>query len=91
MVDAAALNAIYVLLNHGRPDERLLAQSDAVIYVLRSLTKTWRTAGSLFRIMPKPLRNKAYGLVAHHRYRLFGKYDVCPIPSAEYRKKFIDL
>lgn len=38
-VNSAALNTICVLLNHGRPDERLLAQSDAVIYVLRSLTE----------------------------------------------------
>lgn len=39
----------------------------------------------VFRAVPKPLREAAYGLVARNRYRIFGKYEVCFVPDAELR------
>lgn len=50
----------------------------------------WRTAGGLLNIVPRGLREWGYGVVARHRYRIFGKYDSCPVPSEETRSRFLD-
>ena len=50
----------------------------------------WRTAGGLLNIIPRGLREWGYRVVARHRYRIFGKYDSCPVPSAETRSRFLD-
>lgn len=81
---------MYVVLNPYEATERLLSRSDAVLEVMRRLGGIWRlfsTAGSLF---PKVLRNFAYRLVVRNRYRIFGKYDACPLPTPEQRGKFLD-
>jgi len=90
-VDPTVLSTVCVVLNHGLPEEQLLAQSDAVIYVLRSLTRFWRIIGSLLHFVPGQIRNTVYELVARNRYRLFGKHEVCLLPSPTYRHRFIDL
>jgi predicted DCC family thiol-disulfide oxidoreductase YuxK len=90
-ISPAALNTMFVLFDHAHPEERLLSQSDAVIYVLHSLAGSWRVVGSVLRVLPKTIRDKAYDLIARNRYHLFGKYDACPIPSAEHRERFLDL
>src|SRR6266566_2318125 len=46
----------------------------------------WR----LFAVFPSALLDRAYDLTARYRYRLFGRYESCLMPSAEYKKRFID-
>ncbi len=41
-------------------------------------------------VIPRPLRDWAYGLVARNRYRLFGRRDSCMIPTPELKAKFLD-
>jgi predicted DCC family thiol-disulfide oxidoreductase YuxK len=36
------------------------------------------------------VRDAAYDLVARFRYRFFGRYESCPVPSAGQRARFID-
>lgn len=67
--------------------DRALEKSDAVIALSRHLNGPARIVPVL-RFLPKVLRDVAYGLVARHRYRLFGKIDACPVPSAENRDRF---
>ena len=42
------------------------------------------------RIIPAPLRDWLYDRVADVRYRIFGKYDTCPLPPPEVRARFLD-
>ena len=37
-----------------------------------------------------PLRDWLYDRFAAVRYRIFGKYDSCPLPSPEVRARFVD-
>jgi len=41
-------------------------------------------------IVPRPIRDAVYKLVAEHRYRIFGKTDECRVPSGEFRSRFLD-
>lgn len=58
---------------------RLLTESDAAIAIARGLGWPWRAA-AVARIVPKPLRNALYRLVARNRYRWFGRRDTCWVP-----------
>lgn len=42
-----------------------------------------------FIILPKKPRDIIYDLIAKNRYTLFGKKDVCRIPTEQERKKFL--
>jgi predicted DCC family thiol-disulfide oxidoreductase YuxK len=44
----------------------------------------------LLRFLPRWIRNWGYNLVARYRYRIFGKYDSCPLPEAADRDRFLD-
>jgi len=89
--DLADLNTIYVVLDHALPDERLASRSDAAVVVLRELGGGWNVLGLTLRALPEWLRNWGYNLVARNRYRIFGKYNSCPIPSEKDHRKFLDL
>ena len=44
---------------------------------------------SWFRILPAWLTDFFYGIIARVRYRIFGKYDQCPLPPAKHRGRFL--
>ena len=86
----ADLDTVYLVVNYSQPDEALLARSDAVADVLRRLGGVWRFFGAGFRLVPRPLRDWGYNLVARNRYRIFGHDDTCPLPTPETRSRFLD-
>jgi predicted DCC family thiol-disulfide oxidoreductase YuxK len=88
--DPRALDTFYVLVDPGAPTERLLAKSAAALHVLRRVGGVWRL-GALLRLVPGRIRDQVYDLVARNRYRLFGKYDACLLPRAEYTQRFIEV
>jgi predicted DCC family thiol-disulfide oxidoreductase YuxK len=90
-----------LLISHGLspddPSSFLLVQdgqgfsdTDAIARVLQQLGGRWRVASKLLRVVPKGLRDPAYRWVARHRYRLFGKRELCRIPEPEHAWRFID-
>lgn len=89
-VTATDLDTFYVVTEPGQTTEHLLLRSDAVIYALRELGDGWRFIGHLGELIPPPLRDAAYNLVARNRYRLFGKLDSCQLPNTRIRAKFLD-
>jgi predicted DCC family thiol-disulfide oxidoreductase YuxK len=63
-------------------------KSDAALTVLSNLPE-WQWVGVL-RAFPKPLRDAIYNLVARNRYRIFGKYEACFVPDAEFRERVME-
>jgi predicted DCC family thiol-disulfide oxidoreductase YuxK len=84
------LDTMYVIIDRGLREERIASRSDAAVAVLRELGGGWAALGIALRALPLELRNWGYNLVARNRYRTFGKYDSCPIPSVKDRHKFLD-
>ena len=41
-------------------------------------------------VVPRPLRNAVYNLIASNRYRIFGKYDECFVPDADMRARVME-
>jgi predicted DCC family thiol-disulfide oxidoreductase YuxK len=90
-VSATDLDTVYVVLNYNEAAESLLARSDAVVYVLKQLGAFWRACAFAFQLLPRPIRDWKYRMAARHRYRIFGRYDTCPLPAEETRARFLDL
>jgi len=80
----------YLVLDPGLPGERLLARSQAVHFILRHLSGFFVLPATLFRWLPRRLRDALYDFVARHRYRLFGRYESRPLPTPEERARFLD-
>jgi predicted DCC family thiol-disulfide oxidoreductase YuxK len=83
------LDTFYLVVDAGTPEERVLERARAGLRVLEMLGGIYRLAVVL-RVFPTPLLNVGYDAIARVRYRLFGKLDVCRVPTAEERAKFLD-
>lgn len=57
--------------------------STAAIRILRRLGFGWRLLAGIVWLVPFPLRDLGYRLLAKSRYRLFGKKEVCRMPTPE--------
>ena len=82
-------SSIVVVRNAERPSERVLVRSDAVLAMLRELPGMWPVAGRVLGWIPRPVRDLGYRVVARFRYRIFGRLECCPIPTAEERVRFL--
>lgn len=70
-------------------DGRLLTRSAAVLHILRRLGGAWKLGAHVFGIVPAPLRDGAYDLIARVRHRLFKRpVEACPIVPPHLRTRF---
>ena len=69
-------------------DNALYTQSTAVLRICRLLPGAWPLLYG-FIIIPRPLRDFIYNLVAKNRYRIFGRKDTCRIPTPALQSKFV--
>ncbi|MGF9563692.1 thiol-disulfide oxidoreductase DCC family protein [Neorhizobium sp. JUb45] len=68
--------------------DKALRDSDAVLAIYRELGWPWKAAG-VARLVPRFLRDPLYRLIARNRYRIFGKHEVCWLPSPEHADRFL--
>jgi predicted DCC family thiol-disulfide oxidoreductase YuxK len=80
--DAAEWSIVYL-------DERgLHERTDAVLRLGRRLGGVWRLV-TVLRLMPPPIRDGLYRVIARNRYQWFGRRGACRIPSADERRRFL--
>jgi predicted DCC family thiol-disulfide oxidoreductase YuxK len=84
-----ARETMMVFRNTGTPLEELLVRSNAILACLRVLPQPWRLLGALLRLIPRPLREAGYRFIARERYRIWGRYESCPIPTPEESQHFL--
>jgi predicted DCC family thiol-disulfide oxidoreductase YuxK len=54
-------------------------RSAAVVRLLCTLGGIWPTIGVILWLIPLPIRDLGYRVVAAVRYRIFGRADACPL------------
>ena len=80
----------------GDPDSILLIEdgvvhdhSTAALRIARKLASPIKIL-SIFRIVPRFLRDLVYRFIARNRYRWFGRTDTCAVPTPQLRARFLD-
>jgi predicted DCC family thiol-disulfide oxidoreductase YuxK len=90
----SAPEGVILITDTLTPHQRLYRRSDAVVRTLQILGHPWdrwsRLSALLTRI-PRPLREFGYTVVARFRYRLFGRYATCPVPSDDQRDRILSV
>jgi predicted DCC family thiol-disulfide oxidoreductase YuxK len=84
-------DGVMLLTDALTPAEHLYRRSDAVAAALQQLGGMWRLVGKVLRLLPRALRDWGYGIVARFRYRVFGRYETCPIPPPEQRGRLLGV
>ena len=69
-------------------DERCYLQSTAALRVCKYLKGSYKLLYCLI-LIPKPIRNVVYRIIAKNRYKWFGKTESCMIPSPKDRARFL--
>ncbi len=82
-LDPKALDSVVVV-----DGDRFYRESDAALRIARDLKGAWK-ALTVFRLIPRPVRDWAYRLIARNRYSWFGKAETCWLPTPELRGRFL--
>ncbi len=63
-------------------------QSTAILKVLKRLSGAWPLLFGLI-LVPKPIRNAVYDVIAQNRYRFLGKRAECLVPTEAIKDRFL--
>ncbi|MDH3728474.1 MAG: DCC1-like thiol-disulfide oxidoreductase family protein [Myxococcales bacterium] len=69
-------------------DGEVFVRSRGAFEAMREVPYPWK-ALSWLQVFPLWLTDFFYGILAKSRYRVFGKYDQCPLPPPEDRPRFL--
>ena len=78
------------------PDSIVLVDSDGVHVRSEAALRIARELGSPFVlialgfVLPRPIRDAVYRLIARNRYRWFGRRDTCMRPTPDIAARFLD-
>jgi predicted DCC family thiol-disulfide oxidoreductase YuxK len=64
-------------------------KSSAILRILKELGGGWKLF-YMFLIIPRPVRDFFYNLVARSRYQIFGKRETCMVPTPEIQERFLN-
>jgi len=84
----AELRTVVLVVRPGTVNEQTFMRSDAALRLLDHVGGFWRIL-SWLRIVPRPIRDWVYDLIAQRRYRWFGKFESCPLPPPEWQDRFL--
>ncbi len=88
-LDPDALDTFVLVLEPDTPRERVMTRGRAGLQVLVEMGGVYALARVL-AALPTRVLDWAYNRIALKRYKTFGKFDVCPVPPAEHRDRFVD-
>jgi predicted DCC family thiol-disulfide oxidoreductase YuxK len=88
-MDGVRVETILVVRGAGSERECVLLWSDAVTALLGEIASPWPAVGMALNWIPRAIRDLGYRLVARWRYRIWGRLESCPVPTAEERKRFL--
>ena len=81
--DNKTLDSVVLIKNN-----RIYKKSAAALEIVRDLNAFWPVL-YIFKLLPSFILDILYDAIARNRYRLFGKADVCRIPTPQLKQKFL--
>ncbi len=73
-----------ILIKKGR----CYLRTDATLEISKDLAGYWYLL-NIFKIIPRPVRDFLYTLLARNRYNLFGRLSSCMVPTENVKKRFM--
>jgi len=64
-------------------------KTDAFLRIMAQLPRPWCWL-RVMRLFPARARDWLYDRIARNRYRIFGQYQQCALPSSEHRARFLE-
>ena len=64
--------------------------SSAALEIVKDLTGFWYIF-NIFKFVPSTIRDFFYKLFARNRYTLFGRQEICMVPTEEVRSRFVGI
>lgn len=69
-------------------NDKVYYKSSAALRISRHLRGAWKLL-YVFMVVPAPIRNVVYDLIARNRYKWFGQKESCMLPPPNVRKRFL--
>lgn len=69
-------------------DNEVFVKSTGALEVLKDLGGMWKLL-YVFIVIPHPIRDYVYSLIASHRYSFFGKKESCMLPTPDLQSRFL--
>ena len=69
--------------------KQVYRQSTAALLTAKRLDGFWSLL-TIFLLIPRPIRDRTYDLIAAYRYHIFGKTDSCWKPTPDLSDRFIE-
>jgi len=76
-------NIVYLRLG------KLKTKSDAILSIVVDIGGVYKAAVMLY-LIPKWIRDRIYDAFARRRYSWFGKNEICRIPTAKEKSRFVE-
>ena len=76
------------LESKGKKNNHAFIKTAAIFKILSQLGLPWRLL-TIFKIIPTPLSDRAYILIARNRYKLFGKKEDCILPTPDHESRYL--
>lgn len=73
-----------LLINNGKWHTK----SSAVFHICKYLSGPWKLFYP-FLIIPKPIRDFFYHIIAKNRYKFYRKQSICMIPTQDMKQRFL--
>ena len=83
------VDTVVFVRDPAQADEAVDMRSAALLQVAAYLGGWWKLALAAY-VIPPAVRDWLYERFAASRYRVGGRYDTCPLPTAEVRSRFLD-
>ena len=69
-------------------NDKVYYKSSAALRISRHLQGAWKLL-YVFMVVPSPIRNLVYDVIAKNRYKWFGQKESCMLPQPNERKRFL--
>ena len=81
--DARSLDRVVLIKNN-----KIYKKSAAALEIVKDLNGFWPVL-YIFKILPSFILDTFYNLIAKNRYKIFGRAEVCRIPTPQLKQKFL--
>ena len=83
----ANMPSSFVVVVNGQ----VLTESSACLAIAREAGPAWRVMAQAGSWVPRGLRDALYRWIARNRYKWFGRFDSCYLPTADEQHRFLGV